>query len=53
MYETIRRNMKLLFESPFLPLSPLPEDPAPQRVPNVPSDFLSTKHRCLGPQSIG
>jgi hypothetical protein len=33
---------KLLFESIFLPCS---DDNVPQRVPNVPSGFLSTKHR--------
>jgi hypothetical protein len=28
------------------------DDIVSQRVPNVPSNFLSTKHRFLGPQSI-
>jgi len=33
--------------SPLPPLPPLPffDDAASQRVPNVPSGFLSTKHR--------
>jgi hypothetical protein len=46
---------KLPFELSFPPLPFLPffDDATSQRVPNVPSGFLSIKHRCLGPQSIG
>ena len=43
--------IKLPFVLLFFPLRPF-NDVVPQRVPNVPSDFLTTKHRFCGPQSI-
>ena len=47
------RNIRILpFDTFVSCLSPL-AGTVSQRVPNVPSAFLSTKHRCFAPQRIG